>query len=61
MHKVMKENDKEPEQNNDINLRNDLNKCKQIKNMVKENTNMLMKMTKKMTNDQNMNKIDEII
>jgi hypothetical protein len=57
----MKENDKEPEQNNDINLRNDLNKCKQIKNMVKENTNMLMKMTKKMTNDQNMNKIDEII
>jgi hypothetical protein len=29
--------------------------------MVKENTNMLMKMTKKMTNDQNMNKIDEII
>jgi hypothetical protein len=35
MHKVMKENDKEPEQNNDINLRNDLNKCKQIKNMVK--------------------------
>ena len=61
MHKVMKENDKEPAQNNDINIRNDLNKCKQIKNMVKENTNMLMKMTKKMTNDQNMNKIDEII